>query len=63
MMAAVVLSVRTGTPPNVIDEVIEGFRIASNIVLLLLLISDVQPQRGNGPKDACPRSPPRMSGL
>lgn len=43
MMAAVVLSVRTGTPPNVIDEVIEGFRIASNIVLLLLLISDVQP--------------------
>ena len=62
-MAALVLSVRTGTPPNVIDEVIEYLPVASNIMLLLPLISDVRPQRGDDPKDACTWSPPRIPGL
>lgn len=63
MMAALVLSVRTGTPPSAIDEVTEDLPVTSDVTLLPLLLLDVRPQRGDGPKDACARSPPRMSCL
>ena len=56
------LSVRTGTPPNVVDEVIEDLPVTSNSMFLLLIL-DVRPQRGDDPKDARTRSPPRMPGL
>lgn len=62
MMAALILSVRTGTSPNVIDEVTDdSFTISDSI--LLLLISDVRPQRGDDPQDARTRSPPRIPGF
>jgi len=58
MMAALILSVRTETPPNVIDEVTEDLPVTSNTTLFLLLISDVRPQRGDDPQVARTRSPP-----
>lgn len=61
-MTALVLSVRTGTPPNMIDEVIEDLLVASSIILLFLM-SDVRPQEGDASKDARTWSAPRMSGF